>query len=385
MSNNNEANEHSPETYAAQAGGLVAPGTGDIVAPIHVTTTFLRDPDNQYRSGLSYGRDDNPNMQQCEAILAKLEGGERAFVFSSGMAAAISLFLALEAPAHVVAPNVMYWGLRKWLLEDAERFAVSATLVDMSNQEAIRRAIKPEHSNLLWVETPGNPLWNVTDIAATSLIAHQAGALIACDSTVATPVHTHPLNLGADVVMHSATKYLHGHSDVVAGALVFREENALTAQISRDRRAVGPILAPQEAALLVRGMRTLHVRVRRQSASALALANRLRHHVKVRRVLYPGLKEHPGHHVAMKQMSAGFGGMLSIQVIGDEPAAVNVAANVRIWKRATSLGGVESLIEHRSSIEGEGSPVPTDLLRLSVGLEDVEDLASDLEQALNKL
>ncbi|MEE9589196.1 MAG: PLP-dependent aspartate aminotransferase family protein [Hyphomicrobiaceae bacterium] len=375
----------SRETIAAQAGGALDPRTGALVPPIHIASTFLRDPDNQYRSGLSYGRDDNPTMLHAESVLAALEGGERAFVFSSGMAAAVTLFLALEAPAHVIAPNIMYWGLRKWLLEDAPRFGISVALVDMAKPQNVVDAMRSERTNLVWIETPGNPMWNLTDISATANVAHAAGALVACDSTVATPVHTRPIKHGADVVMHSATKYLNGHSDVIAGTLVFREENALAQRVAKDRRAVGPIIGPQEAALLIRGMRTLHVRVKHQSASAMALAERLAAHRQIAEVLYPGLPRHAGHEIAARQMAEGYGGMLSIRVEGGEAAAVSVAANVAIWKRATSLGGVESLMEHRSSIEGEGSPVPRDLLRLSVGLECVDDLARDLEQTLDRL
>jgi len=375
----------SPETIAAQAGGALDPRTGALVPPIHIASTFLRDPDNQYRSGLSYGRDDNPTMLHAESVLAALEGSERAFVFSSGMAGAVTLFLALEAPAHVIAPNIMYWGLRKWLLEDAPRFGISVALVDMAKSQNVVDAMRSDRSNLVWIETPGNPMWNLTEISATAKVAHAAGALVACDSTVATPVHTRPIEHGADVVMHSATKYLNGHSDVIAGALVFRKDNGLAQQVAKDRRAVGPIIGPQEAALLIRGMRTLHVRVKHQSASAMALAERLAAHRQIAEVLYPGLPRHAGHEIASRQMAEGYGGMLSIRVEGGEAAAVSVAANVAIWKRATSLGGVESLMEHRSSIEGEGSPVPRDLLRLSVGLESVDDLASDLEHALDQL
>ena len=372
----------SPETVAAQAGGAMDEETGGIVPPLHVTTTFLRDPDNQYRRGYSYGRADNATVRQVENVMTQLEGGAVSLVLASGMAAATTAFLALGRPAHVVAPNVMYWGLRKWLLEDAPGLGIEATFVDASDTAAIRAAVRPGRTSLVWVETPANPLWTITDIEEAARIAHDAGALLAVDATVPTPVLMNPLALGADIVMHSATKYLNGHSDVVAGALVFARKDAHFERAVRTRATLGAILGPFEAALLLRGLRTLHVRVRHQCASALAIARHFARHPRVEAVLYPGLETHPGHAIAARQMRGGFGGMLSVRVKGGESAAIATAANVKLWKRATSLGGVESLIEHRSSIEGVGSPCPPDLLRLSVGLESVDDLIGDLEQAM---
>lgn len=246
----------------------------------------------------------------------------------------------------------------------------------------MKAAIQPGKTKLVWLETPSNPLWTVSDIAAISEIAHAAGAICAVDSTVATPVFTRPLTLGADIVMHAATKYLNGHSDVVAGALVTREVNDFWAKVRRVRSMHGQILGPFEAFLLMRGMRTLHVRVEAQAKAALALAEKLKAHPLVSDVLYPGLSSHPQHAIAARQMSGGFGGMLSVRVKAGEQAAVSTAARVELWKRATSLGGVESLIEHRASIEGAGSPCPTDLLRLSVGLEAIDDLYADIDRAL---
>jgi len=315
-------------------------------------------------------------------VLTQLEGGAASLVLASGMTAATTAFLALERPAHVVAPNVMYWGLRKWLQEDAPSLGIEATLVDAGDPAAIRAGVLPGKTKLVWIETPANPLWTVTDIAEAAGIAHRAGALLAVDSTVATPVLTQPIVLGADVVMHSGTKYLNGHSDVVAGALVFARRDAYLERATRLRGMLGGILGPFEAALLLRGMRTLHVRVRHQCASATRLAKHFARHPRVEAVLYPGLASHPGHAAAARQMQGGFGGMLSVRVKGGEPAAVATAANVKIWKRATSLGGVESLLEHRASVEGPGSPCPPDLLRLSVGLESPDDLIGDLEQAM---
>jgi cystathionine gamma-synthase len=372
----------APETVAAQAGGGIDEATGAIVPPLHVATTFIRDPDNQYRKGYSYGRPDNATVRQAEAVLTALEGGAAGLVLASGMSAATSTFLALERPAHVVAPKVMYWGLRKWLAEDAPSLGIEASFVDAADPAAIRAGVQPGKTRLIWIETPANPLWTITDIADTAAIAHEAGALLAVDSTVQTPVLTQPIALGADIVMHSGTKYLNGHSDVIAGALVFARKDATWERAVRLRAMLGTILGPFEAALLLRGMRTLHLRVRHQCAAAMAMAQHFARHPRVEAVLYPGLATHPGHGTAARQMAGGFGGMLSIRVKGGEAAAIAAAAKVQIWKRATSLGGVESLIEHRASIEGADSPCPPDLLRLSVGLESPADLIGDLEQAI---
>ncbi len=371
-----------PRTLAAQALGAIEPATKAIVPPVHVATTFIRDPDNQYRSGFGYGRPDNATVRQAEAVIAALEQAEEAMVFGAGMAAATSVVLAMEAHAHIVAPAVMYWALRHWLLNEASRYGYRVTLVDMSDLAAVRAAVKPGETRLVWIETPANPLWTVTDVAAVADIAHAAGATLAVDSTAATPILTRPLALGADIVMHSATKYLNGHSDVMAGALATARADPLWARIKTIRTGQGAILGPFEAWLLLRGMRTLDVRVRTQAQAAMGLAIRLAQHRHVAEVLYPGLVQHPGHAVAARQMKGGFGGMLSIRVKGGEQAAIGTAARVNVWKRATSLGGVESLIEHRASVEGPTSPCPPDLLRLSVGLEDPEDLHADLDRAL---
>ena len=372
----------APETIAAQAAGAMDETTGGIVPPLHLTTTFLRDPDNQYRKGYSYGRADNATVRQVEAVLTELERGAASLVLASGMSAATTAFLALERPAHVVAPTVMYWALRKWLAEDAPGLGIEATFVDTSDASAVAAAVRPGRTRLIWIETPANPLWTVTDIAETARIAHAAGAALAVDATVSTPVLSNPIALGADVVMHSATKYLNGHSDVVAGALVFARKDAMQDRAQHIRSMLGAILGPFEGGLLLRGLRTLHVRVHHQCASAMTIARHFARHSSVASVLYPGLEAHPGHAIAARQMRGGFGGMLSIRVKGGEAAAIATAANVRLWKRATSLGGVESLIEHRASVEGPGTPCPPDLLRLSVGLESTEDLIGDLEQAI---
>jgi cystathionine gamma-synthase len=371
-----------PATLAAQALGWTDAETGALVPPVHVATTFQRDPDNQYRRGRSYGRDDNPSYDQPQALLTALEGGAATLLFASGMAAAAAVFHSLPRGAHVVAPRIMYWGLRNWLIGFAESGAIEVDFVDAAALGALRAAIRPGRTRLVWIETPANPLWSVTDIAGAAQIAHAAGAVLAVDSTAATPVLTRPLGLGADIVMHSATKYLNGHSDVVAGSLTTARQDALWERISRARSGGGAVLGSFEAFLLLRGMRTLFPRVERACRSAQQIAEAMASHSLVSEVLYPGLPSHPGHATAARQMQGGFGGMLSIRVKGDAAAAIATAAKVEVWQRATSLGGVESLIEHRASIEGENSPVPGDLLRLSVGIEDPADLIADLDAAL---
>lgn len=372
----------SAASIAAQALGWVDPVTRAVTPPIHPSSTYLRDPDNQYRSGRIYARADNPGFDQAEAVLAALEGAAGAAVFASGMAAATAVFLSLAPGDHVLAPKVMYWSLRNWLLTEATRWGLRVELVETGDITAVRAALRPGETRLVWLETPANPLWTVTDIAAVAEAAHTAGARVAVDSTVATPVLTRPLALGADLVMHSATKYLNGHSDVIAGALATACNDDQWQAIRRIRAQIGGVLGPFEAWLLLRGMRTLVPRVRQASATALAIAEHFRRHDRISAVLYPGLADAPGHAIAVRQMQGGFGGMLSIRVKGGADAAIAAAAKVELWKRATSLGGVESLIEHRASIEGPTSPVPDDLLRLSVGLEEPADLIADLEQAL---
>jgi cystathionine gamma-synthase len=374
-----------PETIAAQAGGAMDAGTGGIVPAIHVATTFVRDEDNQYRRGFCYGRSDNATVRQVEHVLTQLEQGTASLLFASGMAAATTAFLALERPAHVVAPTAMYWGLRNWLTEDAAGHGIEATFVDAGDPAALAAAVRPGRTRLVWLETPSNPLWSITEIAEAASIAHAAGALLAVDSTVPTPVLTRPLTLGADLVLHSATKYLNGHSDVVAGAIVFGRAGPALESAARLRTLLGGVLGPFEAALLLRGLRTLHVRVRHQCASAMTIAQHFAGNPRIAQVLYPGLARHPGHAIAARQMAGGFGGMLSMRIAGGESAAIAAAARMQLWKRATSLGGVESLVEHRSSIEGAGSPCPPDLLRFSVGLEDATDLIADIEAALGRL
>ncbi|NIX75157.1 trans-sulfuration enzyme family protein [Microvirga terricola] len=373
----------SKRSLAAQAMGHVDPITKAVVPPIHVATTYIRDEDNAYSSGFVYGRPDNATIREAEEVLAMLEDAEAgALLFSSGMAAATAVFQALNPGDHVVASKVMYWALRNWLMTEAVRWGLVVDFAETDNLDALRAAVQPGRTKLVWIETPSNPLWTITDIAGAAAIAHEAGARLAVDSTTASPFHTRPLTLGADIVMHAATKVLNGHSDVVAGALAGAKADEFWARVVSIRKMQGAILGPFEAYLLMRGMRTLHLRAAAQTKSAMDLAVRLSVHPKVARVLYPGLPQHPGHDIAARQMEGGFGFMLSIQLTGGEAAAIRTAARVRLWKRATSLGGVESLIEHRASIEGPGTPCPADLLRLSTGIEDVEDLYRDLDEAL---
>ena len=376
----------SPASLAAQAMGHIDATTGAIIPPIHPATTYLRDPDNEYRTGWSYSRSGNPSYQAAEELLTHLEGGVETQLFASGLAAATAVVMALRPGDHIVAPLVMYWSLRNWLVGPATEWGLEVSFADMTDLAAVERAVKPGRTKLIWVETPSNPLWRVTDIAAIAKIARHAGAKLTVDSTCATPVLSRPIEHGADIVLHSATKYLNGHSDVIAGTLTTAAKDEFWQRICAIRTQSGGVLGPFEAWLLQRGMRTLFLRVREACTTADRLAHHFRHHPKLAEVLYPGLPDHPDHAIASRQMSGGFGGMLSIRLAGADnaaqQAAIACAAKVKLWKRATSLGGVESLIEHRASIEGPGSPVPLGLLRLSVGIESADDLIADLEAAL---
>ena len=373
----------APDTLSAQALGWIDERTRAIVPAIYPSTTYLRDPDNEYRSGYSYTRDTNPGYDQPESLLAELEHGAAAMVFASGMAAASTVFQALSPGDHVVVPVYMYIGLREWLEQFSRVWGLQVSVVPNGDTDALQQAVIPGRTRLVWVETPANPTWHITDIAAASAISRAAGAKLCVDNTVPTPVLTRPLELGADLVMHSATKYLNGHGDVLAGALVTARCDEYWERIGEIRHHAGAVLGPFEAWLLLRGMRTLYLRISAACASAARIADAFSRHAKVVQVLYPGLADHPGHAIAARQMQGGFGGMLSLRIKNGAAAAIAVTANVELWKRATSLGGVESLIEHRASIEGEGSPVPDDLLRLSVGIENTDDLIEDLAAALD--
>jgi cystathionine gamma-synthase len=369
-----------PETVAAQALHSIDEATGAVVPPIHLSTTYARDAAYALR-GRTYTRDENPTPVIAERVIAALEGGAAALTFASGMAAATAAIRAVCKPGdHVLSPRVAYYALRAWLDRFCARWGVHHDTVDMTDLDAVRRALRPT-TRVVWIETPANPTWDVTDIAGVAELAHGVGALLAVDSTCATPVHSQPIALGADLVMHAATKYLAGHSDVLAGALITARADATWAQIAELRHDEGPCLGPFEAYLLTRGLRTLFARVERSSRTAQHLADQLTARGVV--VRYPGLPSHPHHAVAARQMQRGFGGMLSIQVGGGAARALEVVKRLEVWVPATSLGGVESLVEHRHSVEGPTTPTPPDLLRLSVGLEHEGDLLDDLVAALS--
>lgn len=371
-----------PSTLAAQALGWLDPSTNGVAPPIHTSTNYARDENYEKVGGRGYTRDENPTYEQVETLLAALEEGADAMVFGSGMAAATTVMLSLAPGDHVIAPSVMYFGLRNWLAHVGRHWGLEVDFVPPGDTAAIAAAIRPGATKLVWVESPCNPTWTVTDIAEAARIAHDAGAMLGVDSTAATPVLCRPLSLGADIVMHSGTKYLNGHGDVLAGVLVTAREDERWERMKYLRFENGGMLGTFEAWLLLRGLRTLYLRVAHASASALRIAEHLSGHPGIAEVMYPGLPDHAGHAIAARQMTGGFGGMISIRVKGGAAAALNVAKRLRLFVRATSLGGVESLVEHRATVEGEDSPFPDDLLRLSVGIEDADDLIADLEQAL---
>ena len=374
--------EHKPETLAAQALGWHDASTHALAPSIVPSAPYERSSDGSYPGGHTYTRDQNPTYDQAEALLARLEGGVDALLFSSGMAAATTVFETLTPGDHVVAPEHMYWTIRLWLQELAASGRIALDFAPNGDSEALQALMRPGVTKIVWVETPSNPMCAVQDIAASAEIARAARAQLVVDSTVATPVLCQPLALGADFVMHSATKQLNGHSDVLAGALVCRQDNELWARVRHDRAFRGAVVGPFEAWLLLRGMRTLFLRVPAAARNAQRVAEWLTTHPGVVEVLYPGLPDHPGHVVAAQQMVGGFGMMLSFRPTGGESAARRVIAALKVFRNATSLGGVESLVEHRFPVEGSGSNVPRDLVRLSLGIEDADDLLADLEQAL---
>jgi cystathionine gamma-synthase len=377
------ANKLSPETLAAQALGAIDQTSGAVVPPIHPSTIYEANADGSSRGGLAYTRADNPTYDHAEHLLATLEGGAACMLFASGSAAATAVFQSLLPGDHVLVSRILYWGVRKWLAEFGVTWGLDVEFLDTTDPAAVKTAIRPGRTRLLWVETPANPTWDITDLAAVTELAHAADVRVVVDSTVASPVLTRPIEFGADLVVHSATKYLNGHSDVLAGAIVTARRDPFWERVRSWRRNAGSVLGPFEAWLLQRGMRTLFVRVRRSSETALAFARHFENHPGLTAVLYPGLPSHPHYAVAARQMVGGFGGMLSLRVAGGRHTALAVMAGVRVFKRATSLGGVESLIEHRRTTEGPSSPVPDDLLRLSIGLEASADLIADLEAALS--
>jgi cystathionine gamma-synthase len=370
------------ETRAVHAGRRIDPATGAVTLPIHLSTTFERSPTGEYPLGFSYSREDNPNRRALEQCLAELEGGKEALVFASGLAVAAAVVQSLEPGDHILAPDDVYWGLRKVIGDVFGKWNVAVTYADMSRLDDVRAALRTD-TRLIWVETPSNPLMKITDLAGIAALARAAGSnvMTVCDGTFATPILQHPLDCGIDMVAHSTTKYISGHSDVVGGALITRHDNYLFERARRAQHYGGAVPSPFDCWLSLRGIETLPYRVRAHSANASAVARFLKAHPAVEVVHYPGLKNHPGHEVAARQMSA-FGGMLSFQVRGGRERAMQVAARCQLFIRATSLGGAHSLIEHRASVEGPQTRTPQNLLRLSVGLEHPDDLIADLEQAL---
>ena len=373
--------DHSLDTLLAQGGHFIDPESGAIVPPIHPATTYARD-DRYELTDFVYSRNANPTGAHVEKILAKLEGAEDALVFASGMAGISTFFETVRTGEHIAAPRVMYHGTADWLRRLAARRGVEVTFFDATAPGALEAAVRAGETSVVWIEPSVNPTWDVIDVRAASQIAHAAGAILGVDATVTPPVTLRALDLGADVVFHSGTKYLAGHSDVLAGVLATRAVDERWEDTRLVRTRMGGVLGAFESWLLLRGMRTLHVRYERQAANALAIARHFEHHAAVEAVLYPGLESHPGHTVAKRQMTGGFGAMLSLLVAGGAQDAKRVATRTRLFVPASSLGGVESLIEHRASVEGPHSAVPANLLRVSVGIERADELISDLEQAL---
>lgn len=369
------------ETIAVHAGHEVDRATGAVAPPIHLSTTFEREPDGSYRQGLVYSRTANPNRNALEESVAALEGGGAAAAFASGSAATYAVVQALDPGTHVVAPQDSYHGTARMLRELFARWQVETTFVDLCDPDAVQRAMRPT-TRLVWVETPSNPLVRVFDIRRLAELAHAHGAACAVDNTWATPIATRPLALGADLVVHSSTKYFGGHSDVLGGIVVGRSEaDPVFARVRAMQTTGGAVPSPFDCWLILRGLTTLPWRFRAQAENASHVASFLAQHPRVAAVHYPGLASHPQHDLARSQMAYP-GAMMSLEVRGDGNDAMAVAGRVRLFTRATSLGGVESLIEHRASVEGPGSFAPDTLLRLSIGLEHPDDLIEDLDQAL---
>jgi cystathionine gamma-synthase len=369
------------ETLAVHAGREPDHSTGAVREPIHLSTTFERGADGGYPRGYFYSRSGNPNRTALERAVAALEGGSEAVAFASGSAATLAVFTLAVAGGRVVCSSDCYHGTAKQLRDMLPRWGVAAEFVDTTDLDAVRRALEPG-ATMLWVETPSNPLLRVSDMAALADLAHARGALLGCDNTFASPVLQRPFAQGADLVMHSSTKYLGGHSDVLGGIVVVREPSAALERLREFQGAGGGVPSPFDCWLLLRSLPTLPLRVRQQSANALAVARFLEADRRVERVHYPGLERHPGHALAARQMRDGYGAVVSFQVPGGAAEALAVAGGVQLFTRATSLGGVESLIEHRASMEGPRSQTPANLIRLSVGLENPADLVADLDRAL---
>jgi cystathionine gamma-synthase len=369
------------ETIAVHAGAEVDPATGAVAPPIHLSTTFEHGPAGEVPHGQLYIRDGNPTQTRLEQALAAIEGGEAAYAFASGMAAGAAYLQALPAGAHVLFHHDLYYGVRVLANDYLPRWGIEASAVDLADEQAFAAALRPA-TRLVWAETPTNPLLEVLDLRRIAAVAHGHGASLIVDGTLATPALQRPLDLGADAVMHATTKYLGGHSDVQGGALVLRRSDPeLAARLVRVRHDLGAVASPFNSWLVLRGLRSLACRMERHAANAMAVASALAGRPEVAAVCYPGLPSHPGHEIARRQMRA-FGGMVSFRLAGGREHAQRVAGRLRLFLNATSLGGTESLIEHRASVEGAHSTAPPDLLRASIGLEHPDDLIADLMQAL---
>jgi cystathionine gamma-synthase len=367
------------ETLAVHAGHTIDPATGAVSSPIHLSTTFERDAEGTYSRGFMYTRNNNPNREALEQGISALEGGTAAAAFASGTGASMAIFQAFAPGDHVLAHVDAYYGTSRLLREVFQRWGLDISFVDMSDLKAVEKALRAK-TKLAWMETPSNPLLKIVDLAAVAKIVHGTGAICVCDNTWA-PILQRPFDRGADLILHSTTKYFGGHCDVLGGIVVAKVESDFFQRVRSIQYEGGAVPSPFDCWLILRGMRTLPWRMRAHSENAMKVADFLSGHAKVARVHYPGLKSHPGHEIAAKQMSL-FGGMLSFEVKNGRDAAMSVAAKTKIFTRATSLGGVESLIEHRASIEGPGTTSPEGLLRLSIGLENADDLVEDLDQAL---
>ena len=376
-------NETHHRTLTATALGWIDESTDAMAHPLRPSTSFLREPDDLDRADRMFTRDDNPTYQQPEALINRLEGGMGCLLYASGMAAITAVFQRLQPGDHVVLPHLVYSGLRDWINKNGLRWGLEVSYVEDTGVEALQAALQPGRTRLVWLETPSNPTWQITDIRSTADAAHEAGALVAIDNTVATPILTRPIDHGADIVVHSCSKYMNGHGDLIAGAIVVAApHNDVLKDLQNLRNEYGGVLGSFEAWLLLRGMRTLSIRVKEASASAFEIARFLESCTAVSEVLYPGLPSHPHHETAARQMIGGFGGMLSFRLKGGEAAAKKVAARVRVFRQAISFGSTESVIEHRAGMEPPDSPTPRDLLRVSVGLEHVQELIDDLQQAM---
>jgi len=374
----------SPATKLAQALRYLDEETGAIVPSIQPSATYARDSSYELRKSYMYRRDSNATTEQAEAIIADLEGADSAMLFASGMSACTAVIEHLPAHAHVVVPEVMYHGVLDQFQTFAAKDRLDVSYYAAGDLDDMASKLRPGETLLVWAETPNNPNWDVTDIAAAAEITHAAGAKLFTDCTGTPPCAVRALDLGADISFHSATKYLNGHSDVTAGVLSVKHTGAYWEEIAHIRKLQGTVLHSFDAWLLIRGMRTLMLRYERATENALAVAAHLEAHPGIEAVMYPGLPSHPGHAIAKRQTGGAYGGMLSIIVKGSEQTAIDVTRFCEVFYPATSLGGVESLIEHRKTVSGEGFPVHPRLLRLSVGIEDAGDLIRDLDQALER-